>query len=86
MIPVSRPSGGRQLMLITFIHQALIGTRVHGVGETVEMSELEAKALIHGGIAEPAAEPDEVREATAFVVKEARRATKRGKHATRSPS
>jgi len=66
-------------MRITFIHQALIGTRVHGVGETAEFDELEAKALIHDGVAEPAVEPEEVREATAYVVKESRKAVKRGK-------
>jgi len=66
-------------MHITFLHQALIGTRVYGVGETADLPDLTAKALIHQGVAEPAAEPEEVREATAYVVKEARRATKRGR-------
>lgn len=65
-------------MQVRFIHQALIGTRVYGVGETAALPDHTAKALIHQGVAEPAAEPGEVREATSYVVKQARRATKRG--------
>ena len=64
-------------MHITFVHQALLGTRVYGVGETADLPDLTAKALIHQGVAEPADE--KIREATAYVVKEARRATKRGR-------
>jgi len=63
---------------IQFVRQILIGDRTYGVGETAVFNDddLRAKALIHQGVAVPA---EDVREATAYVVKQARRATKRGK-------
>jgi len=65
-------------MHLRFIRQILIADRTYGVGETAVFNDddLRAKALIHQGVAVPV---EEVREATAYVVKQARRATKRGK-------
>ena len=63
-------------MNIRFNEQILIGTRVYGPGEVAEVSDLEAQSLIFRKIAVPA---EEVREATAYVVKQARKATRRGK-------
>lgn len=71
-------------MQIRFIHQALIGTRVHAVGDVLSLPEREAKALIDRGVAEPAPEAEPIREATSRVVQEARRATKRGNREARS--
>jgi len=77
MILAPRPARESQVN-IRFIHQILIGDRTYGVGETATFDDddLRAKALVHQGIAVPA---EEVREATAFVVKQARKATRRGK-------
>jgi len=61
---------------IRFNEQILIGARVYGPGEVAEVPDLEAQSLIFRNIAVPADEP---REAVSYVVKQARKATRRGK-------
>jgi hypothetical protein len=38
-------------MRIRFVHQILIGTRVHGVGEVVELDDRAAADLVRQGVA-----------------------------------
>lgn len=66
-------------MRIRFIHQSLIDRKVWAEGEEGELPDLEAKALIHRGVAEPV-----VREAVSYKVQKARKATKRGRRETRN--
>jgi len=62
-------------VVIRFNEQALIGFRVYGPGEMVELPDETVAQLIRDGVA---VEVEPIREATSPVVKHARRATKRG--------
>lgn len=69
-------------MVIRFREQILIGFRVYGAGEVAELPSETAWRLVSEGVAEiveVAEEPEPVREAVSPAVKQARRATKRGR-------